>query len=79
MSELHASEPQPPACMPVAYECPECGQVWTVLDDAEEWAYGHDCEIDESPVRVIVPEERWVDDEEYTQIGDHPGTTGGQR
>jgi hypothetical protein len=53
--------------------------VWTVLDDAEEWAYGHDCEIDESPVRVIVPEERWVDDEEYTQIGDHPGTTGGQR
>ena len=26
--------------------CPECGRVFDLLDetDAEEWAYGHDCE-----------------------------------
>lgn len=28
----------------IAYQCPECGQSWTVFDDPEEWAYGHDCE-----------------------------------
>ena len=28
----------------IAYRCPECGRVWTILDDANEWAYGHDCE-----------------------------------
>jgi hypothetical protein len=27
-----------------AYRCPECGRAWTVLDDPNEWAYGHDCE-----------------------------------
>jgi hypothetical protein len=27
-------------------QCPECGRVFDLLDDtdAEEWAYGHDCE-----------------------------------
>jgi len=80
MSELHASEPQPPGGTRVliAFECEECGQWWTVFDDPEEWADGHDCEA-ESPERVIVESEKWVDDEEYTQIGDHPGTDGGQR
>jgi hypothetical protein len=26
--------------------CPECGRVFDLADetDAEEWAYGHDCE-----------------------------------
>lgn len=26
--------------------CPECGRVFDLTDetDAEEWAYGHDCE-----------------------------------
>ena len=26
--------------------CPECGRIFDLLDetDAEEWAYGHDCE-----------------------------------
>lgn len=28
----------------MAYRCPECGRGWTVLDDPNEWAYGHDCE-----------------------------------
>jgi len=28
----------------IAYKCPECGTVWTVTDDPNEWAYGHDCE-----------------------------------
>jgi hypothetical protein len=30
-------------------QCPECGRVFDLLDetDAEEWAYGHDCEEDE--------------------------------
>jgi hypothetical protein len=30
-------------------QCPECGRIFDLLDetDAEEWAYGHDCE-DES-------------------------------
>ena len=28
----------------VAYCCPECDRSWSVFDDAEEWAYGHDCE-----------------------------------
>ena len=29
--------------------CPECGRVFDLLDenDANEWAYGHDCEVDE--------------------------------
>lgn len=27
-----------------AYRCPECGQRWTFADDANEYAYGHDCE-----------------------------------
>lgn len=28
--------------------CPECGRVFDLLDpvDAEEWAYGHDCEAE---------------------------------
>lgn len=27
-------------------QCPECGRIFDLLDetDAEEWAYGHDCE-----------------------------------
>lgn len=28
----------------IAYRCPECGREWTVDDDPQEWAYGHDCE-----------------------------------
>lgn len=28
----------------IAYRCPECGKTWTVEDDPNEWAYGHDCE-----------------------------------
>lgn len=28
----------------LVYRCPECGRSWTVDDDAQEWAYGHDCE-----------------------------------
>ena len=28
----------------VAYYCPECDRSWSVFDDSEEWAYGHDCE-----------------------------------
>jgi hypothetical protein len=80
MSELHAAEPQPPGRIPIAFECEECGQVWTVQDNVAEWAFGHDCEEEpESPVGVIVESARWVDDEEYTQIGDHPGTDHGQR
>jgi len=29
-------------------ECPECHRVFNLLDeaDAEEWAYGHDCEVE---------------------------------
>lgn len=29
-------------------QCPECGRVFDLMDetDAEEWAYGHDCEDD---------------------------------
>jgi hypothetical protein len=34
-------QPKRPA---IAHQCPECGQVWTVDDDPNEWAYGHDCE-----------------------------------
>ena len=28
-------------------KCPECGRVFNLLDenDAQEWAYGHDCEV----------------------------------
>lgn len=29
----------------IAYRCPECGSTWTVTDDPNEWAYGHDCEV----------------------------------
>ncbi len=27
--------------------CPECGRVFDLTDetDADEWAYGHDCEV----------------------------------
>ena len=28
----------------IAYRCPECKYTWTTDDDANEWAYGHDCE-----------------------------------
>jgi hypothetical protein len=30
-------------------KCPECGRVFDLLDedDANEWAYGHDCEVEE--------------------------------
>lgn len=28
----------------IAYRCPECCASWTVDDDPNEWAYGHDCE-----------------------------------
>lgn len=33
----------------VGRRCPECGRVFDLTDevDAEEWAYGHDCEADE--------------------------------
>ena len=28
--------------------CPECGRVFDLTDptDADEWAYGHDCEVE---------------------------------
>lgn len=31
-------------------KCPECGRVFDMFDDedAQEWAYGHDCEQEES-------------------------------
>lgn len=31
---------------PTKAKCPECGRVFDLTDptDAEEWAYGHDCE-----------------------------------
>lgn len=31
--------------------CPECKRVFdlTKETDAEEWAYGHDCEVDDDP------------------------------
>ncbi len=31
----------------VQAECVECGRVFDLLDetDANEWAYGHDCEV----------------------------------
>jgi hypothetical protein len=28
----------------IVFRCPECGRTWTVADDPNEWAYGHDCE-----------------------------------
>jgi hypothetical protein len=28
----------------VAFHCPECDQKWTIFDDPDEWAFGHDCE-----------------------------------
>lgn len=28
----------------IAYHCPECDTTWLTDDDANEWAYGHDCE-----------------------------------
>lgn len=33
--------------------CPECGRVFDLLDetDAEEWAYGHDCEEETDDLR----------------------------
>ena len=31
--------------VPVAFRCLECHRVWTVKDDPDEWAYGHDCEV----------------------------------
>lgn len=29
--------------------CPECGRIFNVMDgpDAEEWYYGHDCEVED--------------------------------
>jgi hypothetical protein len=32
--------------LPTRARCPECHRVFDLLDevDAEEWAYGHDCE-----------------------------------
>lgn len=29
-------------------QCPECSRVFDLLDDmdAQEWAYGHDCEVE---------------------------------
>jgi len=29
----------------LAYGCEECGRLWTVYEDADDWAYGHDCEV----------------------------------
>jgi hypothetical protein len=31
---------------PIAYRCRECGRAWTIDDDPQEWAYGHDCEVE---------------------------------
>jgi hypothetical protein len=31
----------------IAHRCDECGKTWRVWEDAEQWAYGHDC-ADES-------------------------------
>ena len=30
-------------------KCPECNRVFDLLDedDANEWSYGHDCEVEE--------------------------------
>ena len=28
----------------IAFLCKECGQVWTIWDDPDEWTSGHDCE-----------------------------------
>jgi len=27
----------------VAFYCPECNRSWSVFDDPNEWAYGHEC------------------------------------
>lgn len=29
-----------------AFACVECGKRWTTEDDPQEWAYGHDCEVE---------------------------------
>jgi hypothetical protein len=33
--------------MKLTITCPECGRVFDTADpvDANEWAYGHDCEV----------------------------------
>jgi hypothetical protein len=28
------------------FHCPECKRTWTIEDDPNEWAYGHDCEVE---------------------------------
>lgn len=33
----------------------------------------YECDECKSPIRVIEVSARWVDDELYSQIGDHPG------
>lgn len=40
--------------------CAECGRVFDMADaqDAEEWAYGHDCEAVYQPEAVRVESER---------------------
>jgi hypothetical protein len=34
--------------IPTKAKCAECGRVFDLLDeiDADEWSYGHDCEVD---------------------------------
>lgn len=29
----------------IVYRCAECKQIWTIADDPNEYAYGHDCEV----------------------------------
>jgi hypothetical protein len=41
---MEVTEPR----VPMKARCPECGRVFDLTDedDASEWYYGHDCEVE---------------------------------
>lgn len=45
--EAWGSNPHREALKQITRRCVECGRVFDLWDDtdAEEWAYGHDCEV----------------------------------
>ncbi len=56
----------------IAYICKECGLWWTIWDDTDEWAYGHDCEP-KPPTTKRELFEREIDNSvKFLRIGHRP-------
>lgn len=52
---------------PLTVECPECLRIFDMTNpvDADEWAHGHDCDINDQ-------RERWYEEQEHRALNGLP-------